>query len=87
MVLVTAGLAGLAKGYDAPCPCFLYWGDVVWSFLYLALGHVLELILLCCRSTEAMESRSSCCVTNSRSCVASIHSPDCSPRIAPCLRR
>jgi hypothetical protein len=26
---------------------------VVWSFLYLALRHVLELIVLCCRSTEA----------------------------------
>jgi hypothetical protein len=28
---------------------------VVWSFLYLALRHVLELIVLCCRSTEAKE--------------------------------
>jgi hypothetical protein len=28
---------------------------VVWSFLYLALRHVLELIMLCCRSTEAKE--------------------------------
>jgi hypothetical protein len=25
---------------------------VVWSFLYLALRHVLELIMLCCRSTD-----------------------------------
>jgi putative transposase len=28
---------------------------VVWSFVYLALRHVLELILLCFRSTEAKE--------------------------------
>jgi len=28
---------------------------VVWSFLYLTLRHVLELIMLCCRSTEAKE--------------------------------
>jgi putative transposase len=28
---------------------------VVWSFLYLALRYVLELIMLCCRSTEAKE--------------------------------
>jgi putative transposase len=28
---------------------------VVWSFVYLALRHVLELIMLCCRSTEAKE--------------------------------
>jgi putative transposase len=28
---------------------------VVWSFLYLALRHVLELVMLCCRSTEAKE--------------------------------
>jgi putative transposase len=28
---------------------------VVWSFVYLALIRVLELIVLCCRSTEAKE--------------------------------
>jgi hypothetical protein len=28
---------------------------VVWSYVYLALRHVLELIMLCCRSTEAKE--------------------------------
>ena len=28
---------------------------MVWSFVYLALRHVLELIMLCCRSTEAKE--------------------------------
>ena len=28
---------------------------MVWSFVYLALRHVLELVVLCCRSTEAKE--------------------------------
>jgi putative transposase len=28
---------------------------VIWSFVYLALRHVLELIMLCCRSTETNE--------------------------------
>jgi len=28
---------------------------VVWSFVYLALGRVLELIMLCCQSAEAKE--------------------------------
>jgi putative transposase len=28
---------------------------VVWSFVYLALGRVLELVMLCCRSAEAKE--------------------------------
>jgi putative transposase len=29
--------------------------SVVWSFAYLALRRVLELVMLCCRSTEAKE--------------------------------
>ena len=28
---------------------------MVWSFIYLALGRVLELIVLCCRSAKAKE--------------------------------
>jgi putative transposase len=28
---------------------------VAWSFVYLGLGRVLELVMLCCRSTEAKE--------------------------------
>jgi hypothetical protein len=28
---------------------------VVWSFVYLALGRILELIVLCCRSVKAKE--------------------------------
>jgi hypothetical protein len=46
----------VASGYDAsslaPFGCEV---PVVWSFVYLALGRVLELIMLCCRSAEAKE--------------------------------
>jgi putative transposase len=35
---------------------FLCEVPVVWSFVYLALGRVLELIMLCCRSAEAKET-------------------------------
>jgi hypothetical protein len=28
---------------------------VVWSFIYLAVRRVVELVLLCCRSTQAKE--------------------------------
>jgi putative transposase len=48
---------------------------VVWSYVYLALGRVLELILLCCQSAEPRRSRSWSWVTNSWSCVASINGP------------
>jgi putative transposase len=34
---------------------FLCEVPVVWSFIYLALGRVLGLIVLCCRSAEAKE--------------------------------
>jgi hypothetical protein len=34
---------------------FLCEVPVVWSFLSLALGRILELVMLCCRSTEAKE--------------------------------
>jgi putative transposase len=34
---------------------FLCEVPVVWSFVYLALGRVLELIVLCCRSSKAKE--------------------------------
>ncbi len=34
---------------------FLCEVPVVWSFVFLALGRVLELIVLCCRSTKAKE--------------------------------
>jgi hypothetical protein len=60
---------------------------VVWSFLYLALRHVLELIVLCCRSTEAKEIEILVLRHELRFCVATIHGPGCSPRIASCLQR
>jgi putative transposase len=28
---------------------------MVWSYIYLALGRILELVMLCCRSTGAKE--------------------------------
>src|SRR4029453_6516995 len=34
---------------------FLCEVPVEWSFVYLALGRILELIVLCCRSAEAKE--------------------------------
>ena len=34
---------------------FLCEVPVVWSFVYLALGRILELIVLCCRSTKTKE--------------------------------
>jgi hypothetical protein len=57
MVLVTSGSGRPCEGYDAPSlRCLPLLGvPVVWSFVYLALRHVLELIMLCCRSTEAKE--------------------------------
>jgi hypothetical protein len=82
IVPVTSGLAGLASGDDAPAlarhPLRV---RVVCSSLHLALGRVLELVMLDCRSTEAKESRSSCHITNSPSGVARIHG-GCHPRIA-----
>jgi hypothetical protein len=41
---------------------FLCEVPVVWSFLSLALGRILELVMLCCRSTEAKEIERRCCI-------------------------
>jgi hypothetical protein len=60
---------------------------VVWSFVYLALGRVLELIMLCCRSAEAKEVEILVCATSLQCCVASIRGHACNPRIVPCWRR
>ena len=60
---------------------------MVWLYVYLALGRVLELVMLCCRSTEAKEIEVLVLRHELTSCVASIHGPGCSPRIAPCWRR
>jgi hypothetical protein len=47
----------LTRDYDAPSSTHPHRrrSGVVWSFLYLALRRVLELILLCFRSAEANE--------------------------------
>jgi hypothetical protein len=60
---------------------------VVWSFVYLALRHVLELLVLCWRSTDARRSRSWFSATSWRSCAASTHGPGSSPKTVRCLRR
>ena len=60
---------------------------VVWSFVYLALGRVLGLIVLCCRSAQAKDIEIWCYATSSRCCVASIRGHDCNPKIARCSRR
>jgi len=56
MVPVTTG-SGLASGYDTFVACSPSSAGVpvVWSLVYLALGRVLKLIVLCCRSAKAKE--------------------------------
>jgi hypothetical protein len=55
MVPMTSG-SSLASSYDASLlvPLLLR-GAGVWSFVYLALGRVLDLITLCGRSAEGKE--------------------------------
>jgi putative transposase len=60
---------------------------VAWSFLYLALRHVLELIMLCCRSTEAKEIEILVLRHELTVLRRQYPLPGCSPRIAPCLQR
>jgi hypothetical protein len=59
MVLVTSGSGRPCEGLrcavvSLPSSAGV---PVVWSFLYLALRHVLELIMLCCRSTDVWVPR------------------------------
>ena len=56
---------------------------VVWSFVYLALRRVLDLMVLYWRSTDAKRLRSWSCVTSWRSCAASTHNLGSSPKTAP----
>ena len=60
---------------------------VVWSFLYLAVRRVLELIVLCFRSAEANEIEILVLRQGLRCCAASIHGPAWSPPTGRCLRR
>ena len=60
---------------------------MVWSFVYLALRRVLELLVLCWRSTDAKRSRSWSSATSWPSFAASTHTLGSSPMTAPCLRR
>ena len=60
---------------------------MVWSFVYLALGRLLELMVLCWRSTDAKESRSWSFATSWQSCAASTHGLGSSPKTARCWRR
>jgi hypothetical protein len=59
----------------------------VWSFVYLALRHAFELILLGFRSAKARRSRSWYYATSWWCCAASIHGPACSPPTVRCSRR
>jgi putative transposase len=60
---------------------------VLWSFVYLALGRVLDLITLCCRSTEAKEIEI-LVLRHELAVLRRQHPrPDCSPRIGPCWQR
>jgi hypothetical protein len=57
---------------------------VVWSFVYLALRRLGELILLCWHSADAKKLRSWFSATNWQFCAASTHSLGSSPKTAPC---
>jgi hypothetical protein len=44
---------------------------VVWSFVYLALCRLVQLVVLLCKSERSKNSRSSCSDMSWRSCVGS----------------
>jgi hypothetical protein len=60
---------------------------VVWSFLYLALGRVLELVMLCFRSAAANEIEILVLRHELAVLAANIRGLDCNRRIVPCSRR
>ena len=60
---------------------------VVWSFVYLALRRVLELLVLCWRSAEAKEGEILVLRHQLAVLPASTHGLGSSPKTAPCWRR
>jgi hypothetical protein len=63
---------------------FLCGVPMLWSYVYLALGRVLDLVMLCCQSAEAKEIEI-LVLRHELAILRRQHSrPGCSPRIAPC---
>jgi hypothetical protein len=80
----------LMKGYDPSSLACLRRrrSRVIWSFVYLALRRVLELMVLCWRSADAKEVEILWSYATSwQYCTASTHGRGSSPTTARCLRR
>ncbi len=61
---------------------------VLWSFAYLVVRRLFQLIVICCRSSGSKESwRSLCYGTSSRSCAGSCGGRSCERRIECSWRR
>jgi putative transposase len=60
---------------------------VVWSFVYLALGRVLELIMFCCRSAETKQIEVLVLCHELIVLRRQHPRPRLQPRIAPCWQR
>jgi hypothetical protein len=60
---------------------------MVWSFVYLALRRLLELMVLCWRSTDGKEVEILVLRHQRQSCAASTHGLGSSPKTSRCWRR
>ena len=58
---------------------------MVWSFVYLALCRLCELMVLCWRSADAKEVEILVLRHQLKSCAASTHGLGSSPKTARCL--